>query len=237
MNTRAGHTVKFNIINYSKSDSLFNYGMKISIYSEKKAEQQGIGWFKDGTDINYFANGIRNDISYNKCYYTLTFTYKFEYDMDVVFFAYSTPYTYSDLRNDMELIETSEERSPFISKRLLCKTLAGEDCDIVTITSRENLDSMASRQCIVITGRVHPGETVGSWMMRGVLFFLTDPTNIEAKMLRDNFVFKIVPMMNPDGVINGNYRCSLAGCDLNRRWKTPSKTLHPAIYAVKKLVK
>jgi len=39
MNTRAGHTVKFNIMNYSKPDSLFNYGMKISVYSEKKAEQ------------------------------------------------------------------------------------------------------------------------------------------------------------------------------------------------------
>jgi murein tripeptide amidase MpaA len=48
-------------------------------------------------------------------------------------------------------------------------------------------------------------------MMRGVLFFLTDPKDPEAKKLRDNFVFKIIPMLNPDGVINGNYRCSLAG--------------------------
>ena len=39
----------------------------------------------------------------------------------------------------------------------------------------------------------------------------------EAKLLRDNFVFKIIPMLNPDGVINGNYRCNLAGVDLNRR--------------------
>ena len=30
-------------------------------------------------------------------------------------------------------------------------------------------------------------------------------------MLRDEFVFVVVPMINPDGVINGNYRCSLAG--------------------------
>lgn len=44
-------------------------------------------------------------------------------------------------------------------------------------------------------------------------------------------------MLNPDGVVNGNYRCSLAGCDLNRRWKTPSKIIHPTIYHVKKLVK
>ena len=43
-------------------------------------------------------------------------------------------------------------------------------------------------------------------------------------------------MLNPDGVINGNYRCSLAGCDLNRRWKAPSKVLHPTIYHTKQLI-
>ncbi len=31
-----------------------------------------------------------------------------------------------------------------------------------------------------------------------------------ARYLRNNFVFKIVPMLNPDGVIVGNYRCSLS---------------------------
>lgn len=43
-------------------------------------------------------------------------------------------------------------------------------------------------------------------------------------------------MLNPDGVINGNYRCSLAGCDLNRRWKYPSQVLHPTVYHTKKLI-
>jgi cytosolic carboxypeptidase protein 2/3 len=74
-------------------------------------------------------------------------------------------------------------------------------------------------------------------MMRGVLFFLTDPDSEEAHLLRENFVFKIVPMLNPDGVINGNYRSSLAGCDLNRRWKNPSEILHPTVSAVKQLCK
>ena len=60
-------------------------------------------------------------------------------------------------------------------------------------------------------------------MMRGVIDFLTDVDNQEAKLLREKFIFKIIPMLNPDGVINGNYRCSLAGCDLNRRWKNPLK--------------
>ena len=120
---------------------------------------------------------------------------------------------------------------------MICKTLAGEDCEYLTITSRENLEDFNKRKGVVLTARVHPGETVGSWMMRGLLMFLTDPENKEAKMLRDNYVFKIIPMLNPDGVINGNYRCSLAGCDLNRRWKSPSKILHPTIYHTKKLIK
>ena len=33
----------------------------------------------------------------------------------------------------------------------------------------------------------------------------------QLKTLREKFIFKIVPMLNPDGVIVGNYRCSLSG--------------------------
>ena len=47
------------------------------------------------------------------------------------------------------------------------------------------------------------------------------------------FVFKIIPMLNPDEVINGNYRCSLVGSDLNWRWKT----LHLVIYNVLRFIK
>jgi cytosolic carboxypeptidase protein 2/3 len=40
------------------------------------------------------------------------------------------------------------------------------------------------------------------------------PKEFEA-MLEDNVV-KIVPMINPDGVIIGNARSSISGVDLNR---------------------
>ena len=30
-------------------------------------------------------------------------------------------------------------------------------------------------------------------------------------------------MLNMDGVINGNYRCNLAGFDLNRQYINPTK--------------
>lgn len=87
-----------------------------------------------------------------------------------------------------------------------------------------------------ISARIHPGESNSSWMMKGAIDFLVSQAP-EAKVLRDKFVFKIIPMLNPDGVINGNYRCSLAGADLNRRWKTPSKLLFPEIFETKKLCK
>jgi cytosolic carboxypeptidase protein 2/3 len=45
-----------------------------------------------------------------KTYYTLTFTYDFDYDNDSVFFAYSVPYTYTDLLDDIVAIEMDPAR-------------------------------------------------------------------------------------------------------------------------------
>lgn len=65
-------------------------------------------------------------------------------------------------------------------------------------------------------------------------FLLSD--HPEANRLRQLYVWKIVPMLNPDGVIHGNYRCNLSGHDLNRKWVNPDPLLHPEIYAYKKYI-
>ena len=44
-----------------------------------------------------------------------------------------------------------------------------------------------------------------------------------------NTDFVIVPMLNPDGVVAGNFRTSLFGKDLNRLWKSKDTTLIPEI--------
>lgn len=156
----------------------------------------------------------------------------------MVYFAYSQPYTYTDLQDDLAVI--SKTKLDYVTRNTLCRTIAGNKCEYLTITSRRSgepsFSQMPKKKGVVITGRVHPGESNASWMMKGVIDFLIGDS-IEAEILRNNFVFKIIPMLNPDGVINGNYRCSLAGCDLNRRWKYPSKILHPTIYYSKKLIK
>ena len=49
-------------------------------------------------------------------------------------------------------------------------------------------------------------------------------------------MFTVIPCLNPDGVVRGNYRSSFAGVDLNRQWILPSEFLHPTIYHTKKLL-
>jgi murein tripeptide amidase MpaA len=59
----------------------------------------------------------------------------------------------------------------------------------------------------------------------------------EAKEIRSKFVIKIIPMLNPDGVVLGTTKASLLGANLNRRWSKPSKYLHPEIYYTKSMLK
>ena len=102
-----------------------------------------------------------------------------------------------------------------MSRNTLCRTIAGNKCEYLTITSRDNVDKKSERRGVMFSARVHPRETNASWMMKGLIDFLVSDS-VEAQVLREKFVFKIIPMLNPDGVIYGNYRCSLSGCDLNR---------------------
>lgn len=92
------------------------------------------------------------------------------------------------------------------------------------------------KKFVYLTSRVHPGETNSQYMIQGCIEFLlsNDPIAVE---LRTNFIFKVIPILNPDGVIHGNYRASMIGVDLNRRWKNPSRFLHPTIYYTKQLIK
>ena len=45
----------------------------------------------------------------------------------------------------------------------------------------------------------------------------------------------MVPMLNPDGVIAGNYRTSMSGHDLNRKFDEPNFRLHPSVWNIKKM--
>lgn len=78
------------------------------------------------------------------------------------------PYTYSDLQRCLHLtMKRSLQLETVVQRSLLCYTLAGHRCDLLTITDFSSpADVVASRECVVITARVHPGETCASWMMQ-----------------------------------------------------------------------
>ena len=143
----------------------------------------------------------------------------------------------SDLGAYLKGLEDDPKTRKRFRRRPLCETLAGNTVELLTITSfTAEPDALASRKGVVVSARVHPGETNASYMMKGIIDYLTGPS-LDAKILRDNFVFKIIPVLNPDGVVVGNYRCSLAGLDLNRMWKDPSKRLTPTVWHAKQMMK
>jgi murein tripeptide amidase MpaA len=84
----------------------------------------------------------------------------------------------------------------------------------------------------VIAARVHPGESNSSYMLHGLIKYLLSTEKI-ANLLRDKFIFKIIPMLNPDGVIVGNNRTSFLGKDLNRAYLDATSKLTPEIYHLK----
>lgn len=52
-----------------------------------------------------------------------------------------------------------------------------------------------------------------------------------------NLVFKLIPMVNVDGVFLGNYRTGVIGKDFNRKFVTGAANIFPEISHIKRLVK
>ncbi|XP_067931708.1 cytosolic carboxypeptidase 2-like [Watersipora subatra] len=238
-NTRKGQKYRFTICNFMKSSSLYNDGMKPCYYSEKDERSMGLGWRRKGEDISYYkSNYTYVNGKSMRPYYALTFTQTFTENDDTVYLAHCYPYTYSDLQGYLKDIVDDEHKSKLCKLRVLARSLAGNLVYLLSITSpsEETQQPRLVKKAVVVTARVHPGETNGSWMMKGLLDYILGDSE-DAKLLRDTFVFKIVPMLNPDGVIVGNYRCSLAGRDLNRNYKSQLNDSYPTIMAAKSMIK
>jgi len=144
-----------------------------------------------------------------------------------------------------------------LRQRVLCRSIAGNEVPLLILTDFSSSSSqIAARQAVVLTARVHSGEANSSWMMQGIINFLLQapppsaaaaaggesglPSNASpacvASFLLRRFVFFLVPCLNVDGVVHGNYRCSLAGVDLNRCWSVADPRAHPSIHAMKRLL-
>lgn len=66
--------------------------------------------------------------------------------------------------------------------------------DVIPANTTSTSTERQTKKGVVVTARVHPGETNGSWMMKGLLDFLlgdSDDARVEnlALFIRDSLMF------------------------------------------------
>lgn len=106
----------------------------------------------------------------------------------------------------------------YYKREELCWSVGGLPLWYITICKESK--NYKRKPIIIITSRVHAAETPGSFVFLGIFNLLTSNTQ-EAKFLRKFYTFILVPTLNPDGIVCGNYRSSASGVDLNRQWILP----------------
>ena len=86
-------------MNFTKNGSLFIRGMTPCVYSENRNKKFGYRWTRGGFDVTYTGNSIQRNPKNRMMshFFTLSFSYTFQYDNDKVYFAYSEPYGYTTL--------------------------------------------------------------------------------------------------------------------------------------------
>ncbi|XP_015250469.1 PREDICTED: cytosolic carboxypeptidase-like protein 5 isoform X1 [Cyprinodon variegatus] len=158
--------------------------------------------------------------------------------------------------NAAQLSPSSPPGTVYYHRELLCNSLDGNRVDLLTVTNCSGMQDereaclpklfpdtntprphrFPGKRVFFLSSRVHPGETPSSFVFNGFLNFILRRDDPRAHMLRNMFVFKLIPMLNPDGVVRGHYRTDSRGVNLNRQYLNPSPELHPSIYAAKSLL-
>jgi len=100
---------------------------------------------------------------------------------------------------------------PYIIQTTIGKSIDGRDLEAIEINDG------APPNYVFIIGRQHPPEVTGSLGLLQFVETLTVDSRL-AMAFRERFRVFIVPMMNPDGVEEGQWRHNFGGVDLNRDW-------------------
>ena len=143
---------------------------------------------------------------------------------DSVYFAYFEPYSQERHLDFLGRIDGS----PFARVKTLGTTVEGRGLDLVEVG-----DPGPSRLQVWIIARQHPGETMASWFMEGLMDRLLDPVDPVSRRVRELACIYLVPHMNPDGAVRGNLRTNAVGANLNREWRAPDLQRSPEVWWVR----
>jgi Zinc carboxypeptidase/PKD domain len=142
---------------------------------------------------------------------TASIVVEFTPGSESVYLAWSPPYTQSRLEAMFDRWEDREEVkiSPFGF------TVEGRPIYSLTVSGGD--DEPRDKKVIGITGIQHAYEMAAGWVIEGIMETLFADNDSSRAMLED-YVFVMVPLVNPDGVANGGYRYNMNSVDLNRNW-------------------
>jgi hypothetical protein len=167
----------------------------------------------------YFAD---DEVAWNSQEVSLRL--KFRPQRNRAWIAHIVPY----LRSDLNLLMREARGSPYLGYEVIGKSAQGRDLLLLTVTGSRAKE--LPPKVIWLMARQHAWEAGTSWMIDGAIRYLlsSDPQAIQ---LRNSYVFKILPMCDPDGVARGGVRFNLYGYDLNRNWDVFDARLMPEILA------
>jgi len=140
---------------------------------------------------------------------------------DLAWFAYFAPYP----MERHEALVARIARAPGVRHRELGRSLDGQAIDLLTVGDGPLPVWFYARQ--------HPGESMCSWFMEGLVEALCDPSHAASVLLRERATLYCVPNMNPDGTRRGHLRTNAAGVNLNREWHAPSAERSPEVLCVR----
>ncbi|KAF4741498.1 hypothetical protein FOZ62_003228 [Perkinsus olseni] len=162
-NITKGKRVKLNLVTMGKPSSLFQKGMQPVVWSAREFHQgDGMGWSRGagigslqygktnahrhlltsvaaGLKMGEVCDGVaavevpRQAASFAEAS-VLTFEYTPQWEDDTVFFAYTFPYTLTRLQGFIKEMEGSQGGRRYLTRYPLCRSLAGNRLDVLTIT-------------------------------------------------------------------------------------------------------
>ena len=158
-------------------------------------------------------------------------TLNYEKSKRIFFFAFNYPWSYEDnSRWINSLMSTTLLDGITLMRSELCKSREKKEITLLTISRGITTE----KRHIVLSSRIHPSETASSFVIKGLIEALISQPKFYP--LLDKFVFKVVTMMNPDGVYRGYTRSNSLGQNLNRFFLNPSPEDQPEVYAFERLV-